>query len=234
MQFLVTNAARECGVVNPVICVIENVKMIEDPETNKVYDAQITELMDRIADIRKEILNTDEVQGFRELLKTIGREVVPAAERLLNSCEKKKNFPRYGNLVDAYNIVALRTLHSFGMHDAKELLNGERTLIFRRASGDEKIVPSYKTKEETIPQGDFTYGIEVEGRFIPFAWLGKKDVDSDNHKLGQGTTSMLFTAIGNKHTSMERNMQLCDEVFQLIQLTSSEASMQILKPTFFN
>lgn len=228
MQFLVSNSARECGVVNPVVCLIHNVKSTKEAG---MYDAPISDLMKRIGDIRANVLPSKEVQGFRELYARINSSVTPAGERFLQSLAAKP-FPRYGNLIDAYNIVALETVSPFGMHDAQELLDSKGPLIFRRALGNEEIIPAFRKDKSKIPQGDFTYGIERDGKFVPFAWLGKKDVDSKAHQIGETTQALLFTAIGNQYTSIERNVELCQRVFAMIKLSCPDAKMDILTPKF--
>ena len=231
MQFLVSNEARACGVVNPVVCVIKNV---QKTATAEMYDGEISNLISRIKEIQDKILPSKEVIGFRELYAQIGSSVLPAGERLLQTCVSKAAFPRYGNLIDAYNIVALETVSPFGMHDAKELINAKGPLIFKRAAGTEKIIPAFKKAEVTIPKGDFTYGIENKEGFTPFAWLGKEDVDSKKHQLSSKTKALLFTAIGNQYTSLERNVELCQRVFDLIKLSCPEAEIDILTPEFID
>lgn len=230
IHFLVSNSARECGVVNPVVCLIHNVRSTKEAG---MYDAPISDLMRRIGDIRAHVLPSKEVQGFRELYARINSSVTPAGERFLQSLTAKP-FPRYGNLIDAYNIVALETVSPFGMHDAKELLDSKGPLVFKRALGNEEIHPAFKKEKATIPQGDFTYGIERDGKFVPFAWLGKEDVDSKAHQVSKKTQALLFTAIGNQYTSIERNVELCQRVFAMIKLSCPDAKMDILTPQFIN
>lgn len=231
-QFLVTQGAKKCGVLNPVVCVIRNVH--NKSKKSASYDQSIADLMKNIEKIKNEILPSEEVQAYRELYKEIDSDVTPAGERLLTSC-MNKGFPRqYGDLVDAYNMVALETVSPFGMHDAKELLESEGPLIFKRAEGNEEIMPAFKKEKCTLPQGDFTYGVKKGEQFIPFAWLGQEDVDSKNHQLKKSTKAVLFTAIGNKHTSLERNMDLCKRVFNLLLLVHKEAVMEIYTPTFID
>lgn len=231
MRFVVSNAARECGVAQPVVCIIKGVKR---QEKTKTYDIHIKELMGRIDKIKTETLPSQEVQGFRELYSTVGSKVEPAGERLLRICSER-SFTQYSNLVDAYNLVALEYITPIGVHDAKDLLESKGPLFFRRAKGDEKILPSFSKKgtpSETIPQGDFTYGIKKDETFTPFAWLGQKDTDSEDYRINKKTKAILVTMIGNKYTTLERNAELCQKVLDLIKLSCPAAEMEILYPEF--
>lgn len=228
MRFLITQAAKEIGVYHPVVALFKGVKKAD----SSVYNAIIDDLMARITTIKETVFPRADVRGFRELYKDLGhKKVVPAGEKLLKNCERKGEFPRYGNLVDAYNIVAFEEVTPIGVHDGECLLAPDATLIFRRAIGDEKIVPAFKDKEFTIPKGDLTYGIQTaEGRFDPFAWLGKQDTDSKPYQLKEETTTMLLTAIGNKHTSEEHNRMICQKAFDLLKLSCPDVTMELYTP----
>lgn len=235
LAFHVTNEAKEKGVKNPVVCLIKNV-VWKATEECKVYDEIIENLMEKISEIRKHTFESEEVKGFKKLYSNIGSKVVPAGEKFFLNCEKNNFFKRYGNLVDAYNILALETVSPFGMHDASEIVNNESpVLLFKRASGGEQIIPAFKNKGEKIPKGDFTYGTVSNDKFNSYAWLGKKDVDSKDYQIkGEKTKHLLFTAIGNEYTSQERNIELCNKVFELIKKSCPEATLEICLPKFID
>lgn len=223
MRFIITESARIIGVPNPVVALFRNIGKAEA----SVYDAKIKELEASLERIRQEVLPREDVQGFRELYQTLGhKKVVPAGERLLSSCEKR-GFPRYGNLVDAYNIVALSDVTPIGVHDAASLIDREVTLLFRRAVGTETMVPSFHDKPYSIFRGDLTYGLFENGEYSPFAWLGKKDVDNSAYQLREDSTSMLFTAIGNAKTSEALNRRLCEDAFAMLRMSCPEATMEL-------
>lgn len=228
IRFQVTESARESGIANPVVALFTNVSVKKlAPE----YDEKISDLMNRLPEIQ-ELVSSDYVQGFRRLYQGIGSEITPVGENLLKNCMERNKFPRYGNLVDAYNIVALENVTPIGVHDAKKLIeNG--TLIFRRAYGDEKIVPAFKKEQFTIPKGDFTYGImSSNGTFDPFAWLGKQDTDSKPYQLTSKSKNFLFTAIGHQETTLEKNVSLCSEAFNYIKMSCPGAKMEVIMPEF--
>lgn len=228
MRFLVTTEARNTGVLHPVVAVYGNLKQLAGEDT-KVYDAIIEETMARIKQIREEKLHTPQVQGYSELFTNLDpsyKKLVPAGQRLINNFERTGSFKRYGNLVDSYNLVALQGIESIGTHDARVLLK-DVDLVFRRALGTEKMVPSFRKKEEKLKKGDLTYGIFQDGQFKPFAWLGKRDEDNSEFQLKPDTTTMLMTAIGNMHTSEEHNIRICEQTFEYLKMSCPEATMQI-------
>lgn len=226
MRFLVTNEAKNTGVFHPVVAIFGNIKQMHGEDT-KVYDPIIEESVARITQIREEKLHTPQVQGYAELFRNLDpsySKLVPAGQRLVNNFEKN-GFKRYGNLVDSYNLVALQGIESIGTHDARALHNVD--LIFKRALGTEKMIPSFRKKEEKIKKGDLTYGFYESGVFKPLAWLGKRDEDNSEFQLKPDTTSMLVTAIGNMHTSVEHNIQILEKTYEYLKMTCPDATMEI-------
>lgn len=231
MRFFVTEAAREVGIVNPVIALYRNVFVA--PEASKLYDPHVDEVMRKVKSIRENVLPTPEVQGFRTIIQGLGYpKVDPAGERILNGCERRNEFKRYGNLVDAYNIAALEYVAGLGVHDAGRVQDVD--IIYRRAHGDEKMVPAFEKGEKTVKKGDLCYGYHHEGKFVPFAWIGKKDVDNSEFQLNNESTSFILTAIGNDKTSSEHNTQICKRAFELLKVGCPEATMELLYPTFIS
>lgn len=232
-NFFVTRSARDAGIKHPVVAIFRNVNPGADA---RVYDADIAKITtpDSINAIKEYATKTAEVIGYRKLYEELGYPgLKTAGERILEGAEKK-GLTRYGPLVDAYNLVALRNVEGLGCHDISALPK-DMTLIFRRAHGDERMTPSFKKKEETLKEGDLTYGIhDAAGVFQPFAWLGKRDVDNSKYQLGVATSAMLLTAIGHADTSREYNIQVCKDVFNNILKSSPDATMELLVGQFID
>src|SRR5260370_1486240 len=60
------------------------------------------------------------VIGFRDILRKVGinpRKEQPSVERLLTFALKRGELPAVNSLVDAYNLVSIRSLCSLGAHD---------------------------------------------------------------------------------------------------------------------
>ncbi|HMC63858.1 MAG TPA: phenylalanine--tRNA ligase beta subunit-related protein [Gemmataceae bacterium] len=61
-----------------------------------------------------------EVVAFQEILRKVGvnpRREQPSVERLLNGAVKRGDLPSINSLVDAYNLVSVRSFCSLGAHD---------------------------------------------------------------------------------------------------------------------
>ena len=231
MRFLVTNEARAVGIEAPVIALYQNVRQATEEEI-KVYQPTISEVMERVKKSRDSILAKPEVVGFRELFSRLGYpKTVPAGERLLSFVDR--GWKSYGNLVDSYNLPAFEDAVGIGVHDARSL--ADVYIVYKRAVGNETIVPSFKEKRETIKAEDLTYGFyNSEREFVPLAWFGKKDVDNRDFQLQPDTTAFLLTAIGNARTSQEYNIDICKRVYTNLQKTCPEVMMELYPAQFID
>jgi hypothetical protein len=61
------------------------------------------------------------------------------------------------------------------------------------------------------------------------AWLGKRDVDSDDFKVREDTTSLLLVALGNDATSEDYNRASCLKALKLIRRTCPQATADALE-----
>ena len=144
--------------------------------------------------------------------------VVPAGERLLNSF-LKSGLKRINNLVDAYNAVSLKYVAGIGLHDVAKV---DGDIKIERATGSEKIVPLFQNNARSIPQGDLVYS--SQDRVI--AWLGKKDVDSNEFKITDDTNQALVVVLGNKLTPTAMTKAMVHEIFDLVSLSCPSATME--------
>ena len=209
--------AYDVGICNSIAIVIDNIIVKKNcVELNKyIKDAE-----DKVVRESNSIINSDEVKGFTELFNRLGLESqIPAGQRLINLI-KKRGFKRHNNIVDAYNIVSALTASGLGMHDAS--LIGDIDVF--RAFGEETIIPLFKKKEVKVNSGDLVY---ASGNKL-LAWLGKQDVDSNEFKVTEHTTSLVLIALGNRATSKSYNKELCLKTFEYIKLTCPNAKYKFL------
>ena len=218
--------AAELGISHPAACVIRNVAV---GVADGVLDEEIERLMGILRVSPEMILERPEVRGFDELFTRLGyRKQTPAGRRLIEGFQKR-GFKRYGNLIDAYNLASAWFGSGLGMHDAS-LLTGDVHVF--RATGHEQIVPLFKTEPVGVVRGDLVYGdgeSDGAGAGCLLAWLGQRDVDSDAHKVQDGTTSLLLVALGNAATPEDYNRGACLKAVELIQRTCPEATAGFLK-----
>src|SRR5262249_25819245 len=86
-----------------------------------------------------------EVVAFGELLRRAGadpRELTPSLRRLLTSPLQRGAPPAVNNLVDAYNILSVRSRCSLGAHDLHHI---DLPVSLRRLSGAEPFTPLGKS-----------------------------------------------------------------------------------------
>src|ERR1051326_361257 len=183
----------EIGIRNPIACLIRKISV---QPTGGLLDSDVSDLMAHLRESAA-ILETPEARGFEELFGRLGHHgTVPAGTRLVESLAKR-GLTSHNNVVDACNIASALAGSGLGLHDAEHVLSdihvvdacniasalagsglglhdAEHVLTdihVRRARGDERIRPLFKTTVETTRAGDLIYG--TVDRVM--AWLGKRD-----------------------------------------------------------
>jgi DNA/RNA-binding domain of Phe-tRNA-synthetase-like protein len=207
----VNAAARELGVIAPSIGIISGVRVSKEypPE----YSSKLDAILHSVGD------GHSSSEGYREVFSRMGYDaVVPAGERLLNSF-LKSGLKRINNLVDAYNAVALKYVAGIGLHDVARI-DGEMKI--ERANGSQKIVPLFQNSARSIPQGDLVYS--SQDRVI--AWLGKRDVDSDEFKITDETSQVMVVVLGNRLTPNAMTKAMVHEIFDLVSLSCPSATVE--------
>src|SRR5947207_740028 len=103
-----------------------------------------------------------EVVAFQEILRKAGvnpRRDQPSVERLLTFALKRGDLPAINSLVDAYNLVSIRTLCSLGAHDLDALTP---PVSLRILTGNESFTPlggapARVGRGESVTPGEFGY-----------------------------------------------------------------------------
>lgn len=106
-----------------------------------------------------------EVEAFQDILRRVGvnpRREQPSVERLLTALLKRGDLPAINSLVDAYNLVSVRTLCSLGAHDL-DRFTPPATL--RLLTGNESFTPLGRTAPEPVAAGAFGY-VDANGRVL--------------------------------------------------------------------
>lgn len=165
-------------------------------------------------------LSAREVVGFRRLFARLGyQDQVPAGERLRRSFSEN-GFKRFGALIDSYNLASFDFTAGLGMHDL-DRLGREADIHVWRAAGDERIVPMFQAKPKTVKQGDIVYGLRGLAGSTVAAWLGKRDVDSDEFKVTDDTEAAFLIVLGNECTTREYNLRIAQRVSDLLALSGA-------------
>src|SRR5262245_23980336 len=98
-----------------------------------------------------------EVIGFRELLRKVGvnpRKEQPSVERLLGYALKRGDLPAINSLVDAYNLVSVRSVCSLGAHDLDRIA---LPVQLRFLTGRESFVPLGRDTPTAVVAGEYGY-----------------------------------------------------------------------------
>jgi DNA/RNA-binding domain of Phe-tRNA-synthetase-like protein len=158
-----------------------------------------------------EVWLLSEVIGFQEVLRKVGvnpRREQPSVGRLLTFALERRDLPIINSLVDAYNLVSVRTLCSLGSHDLDRIT---LPVALRLFSGAERFTPLGSDRETTITPGEFGY-VDASGRV-----MCRLDVrQADFSKVTSATRNALLIIEGTIATPPETLGQAFDEAIALI------------------
>jgi DNA/RNA-binding domain of Phe-tRNA-synthetase-like protein len=109
-----------------------------------------------------DVRSLPEVAAFRDLLRRAGanpRRDQPSVERLLTFALKRGDLPAINSLVDAYNLVSLRSLCSLGAHDLDCI---ELPVSLRLLTGRESFTPLGQNTPVSVVPGEYGYVDETD------------------------------------------------------------------------
>jgi DNA/RNA-binding domain of Phe-tRNA-synthetase-like protein len=137
------------------------------------------------------IRSAPEVVRFQEILRKVGvnpRKEQPSLERLLTIALKRADLPAVNSLVDAYNLVSLRSGCSLGAHDLDKIA---LPVALRLLTGGESFTPLGRDAAVAVTSGEFGY-VDAQGRV-----LCRLDVlQAEFSKVTTGTTHVLLIIEG--------------------------------------
>lgn len=223
IKLIVHDDALQLGIIHPVACLIRKLRVSSDLSSSLIDEVEA--MMNKLTNEPETFLSRPEVNGFKELFARMGySKQIPAGHRLIESF-RQRGFKSYNNIVDAYNIASALFGSGLGMHDATKITDDIH--IFR-ASGMEQITPLFKSDSVKVSKGDLVYS--SSDRIL--AWLGKRDLDSNDFKVTDDTGSVILIALGNAATSENYNRSVCLKVLNLIQRTLPSATIEFVSVTF--
>jgi DNA/RNA-binding domain of Phe-tRNA-synthetase-like protein len=103
------------------------------------------------------VRNLPEVVSFQELLRKAGvnpRKEQPSLERLLAFALKRGELPTINSLVDAYNVMSVRSRCSLGAHDLDKITP---PVALRLLSGEESFTPLGGKAPVPVARGEYGY-----------------------------------------------------------------------------
>ena len=149
----VSTECREVGLQSGAI-VFQDLQV---ERTTPELQAEIAKSVEDVAAVistPSEIRSLPEVASFRKILKSVGvdpRKKSPTVELLTRMAIKRGTLPAVNSLVDAYNLVSLRTRCSLGAHDTDQIGLPVELRVFSHAS---RFVPLGADSDEVIPRAN--------------------------------------------------------------------------------
>jgi DNA/RNA-binding domain of Phe-tRNA-synthetase-like protein len=98
-----------------------------------------------------------EIARYQEILRQVGvnpRREQNSVERLLTFALKRGDLPAINSLVDAYNLVSVRSRVSLGAHDLERFTPPATLRLF---TGQESFTPLGRTEPVPVTAGEFGY-----------------------------------------------------------------------------
>jgi DNA/RNA-binding domain of Phe-tRNA-synthetase-like protein len=152
-----------------------------------------------------------EVVAFQGLLRKVGvnpRKLQPSVERLLTFVLKRGELPAVNSLVEAYNLVSVRSLCSLGAHDLDRFTP---PVALRILNGAESFTPLGQEAPSAVVAGEFGY-VDADNRV-----LCRLDVlQADFSKVTHLTRNVLLIVEGTPVHSAELLRKTFDEVIERV------------------
>lgn len=158
------------------------------------------------------IRSSAEVQPFHAILRHVGanpRRDQNSVERLLTFAFKKGDLPAINSLVDAYNLVSLRTGLSLGAHDLDRIAP---PVTLQLLSGTESFQPLGASEPAEARAGEFGY---VDGQRRLLCRLDV--VQADFSKVSETTRNVLLIVEGTRSHPDELLRRTVEEAIAEVQ-----------------
>lgn len=215
MKVVVRYNVKGIGINSPCACIIEGVQV---KESDNELMGFVNHNIEYIKSNQESILKGDYYTGFQNLFENLGySQQKTAADRLIDYYVQRP-FKTINNIVDSYNIISAQYGYPIGLHDF-DLIRGN--VVIERTLGGLDIIPMLRKTPKKVRALDLIYRDEEN----VMCWMGKKDVDSDLHKVDSRTTSVFVMCIGNALMDYDRNKFICSQIYDTIKLTCPEAKI---------
>lgn len=146
------------------------------------------------------------VASFHDVLRRVGanpRRDQPSIDRLLTFALKRGDLPAVNSLVDAYNLVSVRSLCSLGAHDLDAL---STPVLLQLLTGRESFTPLGSDTPAAVVPGEYGY-VDARDRL-----LCRLDVvQADFSKVTEQTVNALLIIEGTDAHAPEALKRTFDE-----------------------
>jgi len=164
MNFLVSKDCLDLGLRAGAI-VFRNVHIADASPALRAEIAHAAEAICQQYPDPAALRNIPEVAAFQAILREVGanpRRDPPSVDRLLTTALKRSHLPAINNLVDAYNLVSIRSLCSLGAHDLDIISLPVELSLF---TGRETFTPLGRDGAEKTRPREFGY-VDAQDRVL--------------------------------------------------------------------
>jgi DNA/RNA-binding domain of Phe-tRNA-synthetase-like protein len=158
-----------------------------------------------------EVRSCPEVAAFQALHRRVGvnpRKEQSSVERLLTLALKRGDIPAINTLVDAYNLVSLRSRCSLGAHDLDALA---LPVSLRLLTGQESFTPLGESSPVAVVAGEYGY-VDARDRL-----LCRLDVRQANFsKVMEDTRNVLLIIEGTVEHAPDMLRRTSEEAIELV------------------
>jgi DNA/RNA-binding domain of Phe-tRNA-synthetase-like protein len=191
--------------------VFRNVSIVPSlPELRTEIAEQAQAVRDRFADSAA-VRTAPEVVRFQEILRKVGvnpRREQPSVERLLTFALKRGDLPAVNSLVDAYNLVSVRSLCSLGAHDLDRIAP---PVALRLLTGRESFTPLGRDAPVAVVAGEYGY-VDAQDRV-----LCRLDIlQADFSKVTTASRNVLLIVEGTADHGPEQLRQVVADVTEQV------------------
>lgn len=153
-----------------------------------------------------EIRSLPEVAPVRDIIRAVGvkpKSHPPSTQKLLEFAWKRRTLPVINNLVDAYNLMSLRSRCSLGAHDLGRISLPVELRLF---GGTETFGPLGSDEAQDINKGEFGY-VDAQDRVI----CRLDSLQAEFSKVTATTTNVLLIIESTTaHTSEQLSSVVAD------------------------
>jgi len=224
ISFSVSSDCHRLGLRSGAV-IFRNVRVGEASAELRAEAAQeINAVRARFADMAT-VRAVPEVAAFREILRTMGvnlKKTQPSVERLLSLALKRGALPAINNLVDAYNLISIRSLCSLGAHDLDRITP---PVALRLLTGQETFTPLGQDRAMPIAAGEFGY---VDARDRVLCWLDV--LQAEFSKVNPATVDALLIVEGTTAHSAENLQQAMAAAIEMITRHCSGTAEVVASP----
>ncbi len=210
MSFIVSRECRDLGLRAGAIVFrqvhIQNASPVLRSEIAHEVEAIRARLVDQAG-----VASLPELAAFHAILRAVGAKphrLPPSVDRLLSLGIERGHLHAVNNLVDAYNLVSLRSLCSLGAHDLDRLA---LPVTLRLLTGQETFTPLGRDSAERVIPGEFGY---VDARQRVLCRLDVRQAEFS--KVTAGTSNVLLIIEATADHEPEKVRQVFDEVIETV------------------